>query len=106
FVAALQVLAVVKKAGRPVSDVCHRFPPVPQVMKSVRYVGRQPRDNADLQAAITHATERLGRPGRLGTRPSGIVPVIRVMAEGDDRELVEELVDEIVAALSQVAAAA
>jgi len=106
FVAALQVLAVVKKSGRPVSEVCHRFEPLPQVMKNVRYVGGQPLDNADVQAAIAHATERLGRQGRLVIRPSGTEPVIRVMAEGDDRELVEELVDEIVAALSQVAAAA
>ena len=37
FVAALQVLAVVKKHGQPVSEVCHRFEPLPQVMKNVRY---------------------------------------------------------------------
>ena len=37
LVAALQVLAVVKKHGRPVSEVCHRFEPLPQVLKNVRY---------------------------------------------------------------------
>ena len=37
FVAALQVLAVVKKNDRPVSEVCHRFDPLPQVLKNVRY---------------------------------------------------------------------
>src|SRR5690606_32868173 len=37
FVAALQVLAVVQKLGRPVSEVCHRFEAMPQVLKNVRY---------------------------------------------------------------------
>ena len=37
FVAALQVLAVVKKLDQPVSVVCHRFDPLPQVTKNVRY---------------------------------------------------------------------
>jgi phosphoglucosamine mutase len=37
-------------------------------------------------------------------RPSGTEPVIRVMGEGDDQVLVEEIVDEIVDALSQAAA--
>src|SRR6185369_10382921 len=37
FVAALQVLAVVQKLRRPVSEVCHRFDPLPQILKNVRY---------------------------------------------------------------------
>ncbi|MFC2255225.1 phosphoglucosamine mutase, partial [Labrys portucalensis] len=36
LVAALQVLAVLKKADRPVSEVCHRFDPLPQILKNVR----------------------------------------------------------------------
>jgi phosphoglucosamine mutase len=41
FVAALQVLAVVQKLRRPVSEVCHRFDPLPQILKNVRYQQRQ-----------------------------------------------------------------
>src|SRR3569833_452581 len=36
FVAALQVLSVIKAAGKPASEVCHRFEPLPQVLKNVR----------------------------------------------------------------------
>ncbi len=43
--------------------------------------------------------------GRLIIRPSGTEPVIRVMGEGDDRDLVEQLVDDICSALSAKAAA-
>ena len=45
LVAALQLLAVVKKLGRPVSEVCHRFEPLPQVLKSVRTNGGKPLEN-------------------------------------------------------------
>ena len=104
FVAALQVLAVVKKMGRPVSEVCHRFDPLPQILKNVRYKKGQPLENAGVISAISHGEQRLGRDGRLLIRLSGTEPVIRVMAEGDDKDLVEEVVDEIVDALKHVAA--
>ncbi len=104
FVAALQVLAVVKKSERPVSQVCHRFDPLPQVLKNVRYANGMPLDNAKVRSAIAVAEERLGRSGRLIVRPSGTEPVIRVMGEGDDKILVEAVVDEIVDALNHVAA--
>ena len=105
FVAALQVLAVVKKLGRPVSEVCHRFEPLPQILKNVRYGAGKPLDNPKVQLAITAAEKRLNGNGRLLIRPSGTEPVIRVMGEGDDRAVVEEAVDLIVSALGLAAAA-
>jgi phosphoglucosamine mutase len=53
---------------------------------------------------IASAERKLGRAGRLIVRPSGTEPVIRVMGEGDDRSLVESVVDDVVEALSEVAA--
>ena len=104
FVAALQVLAVVKKNNRPVSEVCHRFDPLPQVLKNVRYREGQPLDHATVRTAIAHAEQRLGHQGRLIIRPSGTEPVIRVMGEGDDKILIEEVVDGMIEALNRVAA--
>ncbi|MBN8981277.1 MAG: phosphoglucosamine mutase [Rhizobiales bacterium] len=105
FVAALQVLSVVKKLGRPVSEICHRFEPLPQILKNVRYAAGKPLDNPKVQSAITAAEKRLNGNGRLLIRPSGTEPVIRVMGEGDDRAIVEEAVDLIVSALGLAAAA-
>jgi len=105
FVAALQVLAVVQKQGQPVSKVCHRFDPLPQVLKNVRYKSGKPLENAKVRTAIKQAQAKLNGQGRLVVRPSGTEPVIRVMVEGDDKGLVEELVDGIVEALTQAAAA-
>jgi len=104
LVAALQVLAVVQRQGKPVSEVCHRFEALPQILKNVRYKKGAPLEDAKVKGVITGAQERLNGSGRLVIRPSGTEPVIRVMAEGDDQYLVEEVVDEIVEALTQAAA--
>jgi phosphoglucosamine mutase len=104
FVAALQVLAVLQKLGRPVSAVCHRFDPLPQVTKNVRYRGGKPHEDAKVQSAIASGAARLDGHGRLIVRPSGTEPVIRVTGEGDDPVLIEEIVDGIVSALTEVAA--
>jgi phosphoglucosamine mutase len=106
FVAALQVLAVVKKQNKKVSEVCHRFAPLPQVLKNVRYRSGKPLEHADVRTAIAGAERRLNGHGRLVIRPSGTEPVIRVMGEGDDKSLVEEVVDGIVDALTTHADAA
>jgi phosphoglucosamine mutase len=104
FIAALQVLAMVKRSGKPVSEVCHRFEPLPQVLKNVRYKNGKPMESAAVRSAIASAEKRLGRGGRLIVRPSGTEPVIRVMGEGDDKVLVEAAVDDVVEALTEVAA--
>jgi phosphoglucosamine mutase len=104
FVAALQLLAVVQKLEQRVSVVCHRFEPLPQVTKNVRYRNGKPHEDAMVQSAIASATERLNGQGRVIVRPSGTEPVIRVTGEGDDPHLVEEVVDGIVDAVTQVAA--
>jgi len=102
FVAALQLLSVIKSQDRPVSEVCHRFEALPQILKNVKYKKGRPLENAGVRTAIASAEERLGRTGRLIIRASGTEPVIRVMGEGDDRSLVEAAVDEVVEALGQV----
>jgi len=104
LLAALQVLAVTQRRNEPVSKVCHRFDPLPQVLKNVRYKSGKPLENAKVRSAIKDAEQRLNGQGRLIVRPSGTEPVIRVMGEGDDKGLIEEVVDGIVDALNQAAA--
>ncbi|MBV8446880.1 MAG: phosphoglucosamine mutase [Hyphomicrobiales bacterium] len=103
LVAALQLLAVVKRTERAVSEVCHCFEPLPQILKNVRYKMGEPLSAQNVVTAIESGRGRLGNQGRLVIRPSGTEPVIRVMGEGDDRELVERVVNDIVDALTQAA---
>jgi phosphoglucosamine mutase len=95
LISALQILAVVKKMNKPVSEVCNRFEPVPQLLKNVRYSSGAPLEMDSVKAAIAAGEERLGNSGRLVIRPSCTEPLIRVMAEGDDHDLVELVVDDI-----------
>ncbi len=104
FVAALQVLAVIKKQDRPVSKVCHCFDPLPQVTKNVHYRNGKPHEHSKVRSAIADAVQRLNGHGRLIVRPSGTESVVRVTGEGEDKALVEEIVDGIVEALNEVAA--
>ncbi len=103
LIAALQVLAVVQKEGRPVSEVCRRFEPLPQILKNVKTAGGQPLKDAGVSAAIETIRASLGKGGRLVIRPSGTEPVIRVMAEGDDRDLVARVVDDVCAVITKAA---
>lgn len=103
LVSALQILSVVCKQQRPVSEVCGRFEPVPQILKNVKFEGDSPLMLDDVQRAVEAAKNRLGNQGRLVIRPSGTEPLIRVMAEGDDPVLVETLVDELCDTLRQAA---
>jgi phosphoglucosamine mutase len=104
LIAVLQLLSVVKRLNKPVSEVCHCFEPLPQILKNVRYKQGQPLQDNSVVTAIESARKRLGNQGRLVIRPSGTEPVIRVMGEGDDRDLVIRVVDDVVDALSRAAA--
>ncbi len=103
LVAALQVLAVVKAEGRPVSEVCHKFEPVPQLLQNVRFQRGKPLEDKHIKQLIADSEARLGQNGRLVIRESGTEPVIRVMGEGDDAVLVKEVVSEIATAIGNVA---
>ena len=105
LVSALQVLAVVVGTGKPVSEVCKRFERLPQVLKNVRYANGKPLEKDAVIKAIDSGKARLGAKGRVVIRPSGTEPVIRVMAEGDDQHLVNQVVDDIASAVQKAAAA-
>ncbi|MDX2205026.1 MAG: phosphoglucosamine mutase [Hyphomicrobiaceae bacterium] len=106
LVSALQVLSVVIGTGKPVSEVCKRFDPLPQLLRNVTYKDGKPLEQDAVRVAIDHGRQRLGSRGRLVIRPSGTEPVIRVMAEGEDEHLVHEVVGDIVEAVQRATQAA
>ena len=98
------MLAQLVRASAPASEVLHRFAPVPQLRKNVRFAGGKPLEDDTVRSVIAKAQEELNGSGRLVIRPSGTEPVIRVMAEGDDQKQVETIVDRICDAVKQAAA--
>jgi phosphoglucosamine mutase len=104
LISALQVLAVVVETGRRASEVCRVFEPLPQLLKNVRYEDGRPLESEIVIQAIADGERRLGEKGRLLIRESGTEPVIRVMAEGEDEDLVGAVVDEICGVIRAAAA--
>jgi phosphoglucosamine mutase len=103
LVAALQLLSVLKQQNQPISEICHRFEKVPQLLRNVRFKSGKPLDNKHVKQAIADAQSMLGNGGRLVVRASGTEPVIRVMGEADDAGLVESIVGQVEAAILQIA---
>jgi phosphoglucosamine mutase len=103
LIAALQVLAVIVATGKKASEVCRVFEPLPQLLKNVRFSGGEPLDDDAVKKAIAGGEDRLRNSGRLLIRKSGTEPLIRVMAEGEDENLVGEVVNDIVSVVERVA---
>ncbi|MGB7205237.1 MAG: phosphoglucosamine mutase [Anderseniella sp.] len=101
-VAALQVMGELVESGKPASELLHLFDPVPQLLKNVRYSEGRPLENEKVRAVIAEAEKELDGVGRLVIRPSGTEPLIRVMAEGDNSDQVDLLVDRICAVVEEV----
>ncbi len=100
LVAGLQILAALVESNTPASELLHVFESVPQLLKNVRFNGGAPLDSDEVKSIIAGAESELGTRGRLVIRKSGTEPLIRVMAEGDDPEMVERLVDRICEAVA------
>lgn len=101
--AALMVLSGLKASGQKSSDYLAVFEPFPQILNNVHYDGESPLSRADVQTAIKIADDRLGESGRVLVRASGTEPVIRVMVEARDPEVVSATVDELCALIESVA---
>ncbi|HYF22827.1 MAG TPA: phosphoglucosamine mutase [Caulobacteraceae bacterium] len=104
LLAALQVLAVMVRTGKPMSALARQFEPVPQKLENVRFAGGEPLKTKTVQQAIADAEARLNGSGRLVVRASGTEPLIRVMAEGDDEAVVDQVIKQVVGAVKQAAA--
>jgi len=103
LVAGLHVLAELVANRKPASELLRQFEPVPQLLKNVRFNGGAPLESAIVKDRIAAAETALAGRGRLVIRKSGTEPLIRVMAEGDDPALVEQLVDDICEAVKSAA---
>jgi phosphoglucosamine mutase len=101
LITALNVLGVVHQTGRPVSEICNKFDPFPSILKNVRYQGGNPLETDDVRKAIDAGEKALGEHGRTVIRKSGTEPLIRVMAEGENADLVERVVNDIAAAVEK-----
>lgn len=96
IVAALQVLAAMVTSGRSLAELCKGMSKFPQNMINVRVgVKADPMERPQVVSAVAAAEQRLAGRGRVLLRASGTEPVIRVMVEGEDEGLVNDLSAEL-----------
>jgi phosphoglucosamine mutase len=101
LISALQVLAVMQETGRKLSELAAGMPKYPQTMLNVQIEKRMnPDDSVVIQKAVVEAEGELADTGRIVLRASGTEPVIRVMVEGQDEQVVDELAKKLAAVVA------
>lgn len=96
ILAGLQLLSIMKKRELPMSELSNVMESFPQVLKNVRTATRMSVEEIPhFSKTVRRFEEKLEGTGRILVRPSGTEPVIRVMVEGQDEELINEMADEL-----------
>lgn len=106
IVSALQVVAAMRLAERPIHDMLSDLDTYPQVLINVRLSQRKDVMSVpSVLDAVDQAERELGDSGRVLLRPSGTEPVVRVMVEGSDQAQVERLAQSIAGVVGEAVAA-
>ncbi len=106
LMAGLHFLAEMLRSGQSASALVRQFEPVPQLLKNVRYAaGQTPLEIGSVKAAIAEAEAALAANGRLLIRKSGTEPLIRVMGESEDADVLNKAVNSVVAAVETAVSA-
>jgi phosphoglucosamine mutase len=96
ILAGLQLLAIMKRRKKPLSELATIMESFPQVLKNVRMSTRTPIETIpNFLQTMTKLEEKLGSNGRILVRPSGTEPLIRVMVEGRDQGEIDGIADEL-----------
>ncbi|MDP2139864.1 MAG: phosphoglucosamine mutase [Gammaproteobacteria bacterium] len=96
IVSSLQALYAIVSCETTLHELCNKMSKYPQTMINVRLSGKQDLlNNPAVSSAVKAVEARLGKKGRVLLRPSGTEPVVRVMVEGEDGELVAQLAQEL-----------
>lgn len=94
---ALQLTDTLTQSGKKLSVLKQKMRKFPQVLVNVRVADKSKyKGNAAIEQAIREVEQQMGENGRVLVRPSGTESLIRVMAEGPDKEAVEAYVNQIV----------
>ncbi len=102
LVCSLQVLAVMQETGRKLSELAAGMKKYPQRMVNVHIAEKMnPDDSPAIQKAVVEAQEELADTGRIVLRASGTEPVIRVMVEGQDEKVVDDLAQRLAAVVAE-----
>ncbi|MDC0394505.1 phosphoglucosamine mutase [Alphaproteobacteria bacterium] len=102
LIAALKILELVITSEKPLSEILRLFDPVPQKLVNLSNVDKSVLQQDDVISQVTKIERELGKKGRLLLRPSGTEPLIRIMVEAEDPDLVDKIINDVTAILSSI----
>nr|WP_320009836.1 phosphoglucosamine mutase [uncultured Desulfobulbus sp.] len=103
ILAGLQLLAIMIKRKKPLSELATIMTTFPQVLKNVRMASKiEPALIPGFEEALAKAEKSLGSRGRILVRPSGTEPVIRVMTEGEDEQEITTIANDLCEVIRKV----
>ena len=96
IISSLQALAALVNSDQSLSDARAKMRKFPQCMINVKAGNAVDIiENSLIRSVVTEIESKLGRNGRVLLRPSGTEPVIRVMVEGEDGDIVDRMAREL-----------
>ena len=96
LITALQLLSLMKRTGKTVSKIAACMTALPQVLTNVKVQRKQElAEIPEVQKAISDCEEKLKNRGRILVRYSGTEPLLRIMIEGEDRETISKMAEEL-----------
>lgn len=102
IIAALRVLEIMKRTGKPLSELKKAITLYPQAREDIRVKKKEPFENhPSISKAIDHATQTLKNKGRVFVRYSGTEALARVMIEGENKDQIKKLAKEIATAIQE-----
>lgn len=96
LISALQMISLMKRTGKPLSELASAMSAVPQILLNVKV--RQKPDLGsvpDIDRAIRECERRLNGSGRVVVRYSGTEPLLRIMVEGERDALIKEVAEDL-----------
>jgi phosphoglucosamine mutase len=102
LVAALQILAVVSRTKKPLSELRQVLKKLPQLKRDMRVLEKIPIDQfPSLAKLLSESESQLVGKGRILLRYSGTEPKIRLLVEGPEPSILERIADRIVAEVTR-----
>ena len=96
LISGLQVLSLMKRTSRPLSDLAKCMKAVPQILLNVQVKEKPDLSGLpEVQRAIRAGEARLNGTGRVLVRYSGTEPLLRIMVEGEQESLIRSVADEL-----------
>lgn len=96
LISALQMISLMKRTGKPLSELAQAMSAVPQILLNIKVKEKPKLESVpDIDRAIRESERRLNGSGRVLVRYSGTEPLLRIMVEGEQDSVIKEVAEDL-----------